>query len=54
MTGALKPCGSYAAYKRHLRHYQDPCPACKAANAAATAAGRRALDRILHRTRGGA
>jgi hypothetical protein len=28
-----KPCGTIAAYKRHLRHGDTPCDRCKAANA---------------------
>jgi hypothetical protein len=27
----LRPCGTRAAYKRHLRHGEDPCDACKEA-----------------------
>ena len=26
-----KPCGTTAAYKRHRRHGETPCDACKAA-----------------------
>ena len=29
------PCGTVSAYKRHLRHGETPCAACRAANAAA-------------------
>lgn len=25
---ALKPCGTYAAYKRHIAHDEDPCDPC--------------------------
>ena len=28
-----KPCGTRAAYKRHLRRYEQPCPACREAAA---------------------
>ena len=28
------PCGTVAAYRRHLRHSEQPCTACYAANAA--------------------
>lgn len=31
------PCGSLSAYRRHLRHKETPCDACKAANAQAQA-----------------
>lgn len=27
----LKPCGTPAAYRRHLRHGQEPCDACREA-----------------------
>lgn len=27
----LKPCGTPAAYRRHLRNDEDPCDACRAA-----------------------
>ena len=27
----LKPCGTVAAYRRHTRHGEEPCDACKAA-----------------------
>ncbi len=30
----LRPCGTLAAYRRHLRHGERPCERCKAANAA--------------------
>ena len=29
----LQPCGTYAAYRRHLRHKETPCDACRDANA---------------------
>jgi len=32
MTTELKPCGTPAAYKRHLRHREPPCDDCTAAN----------------------
>jgi hypothetical protein len=28
----LRPCGTPAAYKRHLRHREPPCDDCTAAN----------------------
>lgn len=28
------PCGTTAAYARHLRHGEQPCQACREANAA--------------------
>lgn len=28
----VKPCGTTAAYRRHLRHRTPPCPECLAAN----------------------
>ena len=31
MPRDLKPCGTQAAYKRHLRHGEEPCDACKEA-----------------------
>lgn len=36
----LRPCGTYAAYVRHLRAGEPACGACAAANAAKSAAGR--------------
>lgn len=27
----LQPCGTVAAYKRHVRHGEEPCAACRAA-----------------------
>ena len=35
MARQLAPCGTRSAYNRHLRHNEEPCEACKAANAAA-------------------
>ena len=32
MTRKLQPCGTRAAYARHLYNKEDPCDACKAAN----------------------
>lgn len=29
-----QPCGTVAAYKRHLRNKEEPCAACREANAA--------------------
>ncbi|MCP2339217.1 hypothetical protein [Actinomadura rupiterrae] len=31
MTAPLKPCGTVAAYSRHLYHGEDPCRECLAA-----------------------
>lgn len=28
MTTALKPCGTSAAYQRHIRHREVPCRPC--------------------------
>jgi len=28
-----QPCGTVAAYKRHRSHGEEPCAACRAANA---------------------
>lgn len=37
LAGAhLKPCGTQAAYMRHLRNGEKPCDACTAANRRAT------------------
>jgi hypothetical protein len=38
---ALAPCGTWNAYRRHLRHYEPACDACRKA-ASAYVAGRRA------------
>lgn len=32
----LKPCGTPAAYRRHLRHHEPPCQACLDAHNQAT------------------
>jgi len=34
MTARLEPCGTYGAYGRHIRAKEEPCAACRAANAA--------------------
>lgn len=31
MARTLQPCGTYAAYRRHLRNGEDPCDQCKQA-----------------------
>jgi hypothetical protein len=28
MARELKPCGTIAAYQRHLKHSEQACPAC--------------------------
>lgn len=33
MARELQPCGTYAAYRRHLRHRETPCTDCCAAYA---------------------
>lgn len=33
----VKPCGTSAAYKRHYRHGEKPCEACRQANIRDTA-----------------
>lgn len=38
---AVMPCGTNAAYVRHLAHKEPACQACKAARAAYVAAGYR-------------
>ena len=38
----LKPCGTTAAYQRHVRHGEDPCGPCREARNAANRAYRRA------------
>lgn len=32
MPRELQPCGTPAAYRRHLRHGEDPCAACEQAS----------------------
>lgn len=39
---ALKPCGTDAAYRRHLRKNEDPCEPCRRAHAKHNATGRKA------------
>lgn len=41
-NSSLKPCGTRAAYARHLRHGEPACEDCLAANRARTAEVRRA------------
>lgn len=46
----LKPCGTPAAFMRHKRAGQEPCPPCRAAQNAAAAeskARRRAYENTL-------
>lgn len=28
----VKPCGTFAAYRRHLRHGEQPCESCRQAS----------------------
>ena len=42
MARPLKPCGTLAAYRRHLRHGESACDACLAAVAAEKASKRSA------------
>ncbi|MGW0032082.1 LuxR C-terminal-related transcriptional regulator [Streptomyces sp. NPDC003314] len=42
IIGAYEGCGDRAAYLRHLRRRETPCPACRAANARNQAARRAA------------
>jgi hypothetical protein len=44
MMAALMPCGTVAAYKRHLRYHQVPCQPCADANARREAARRRGVE----------
>ena len=46
MTRQLQPCGTPAAYARHLRHHEPPCQACTAANTARVAANRQEVALI--------
>lgn len=32
MASKLRPCGTYAAYRRHLRNNETPCEPCKQAS----------------------
>lgn len=44
----LRPCGTEAAYRRHLRHHELPCQACLLAHNQATKhAQERAPDGII-------
>lgn len=49
MVRQLKPCGTPAAYARHLRHHELPCDACTAANTARVQANRREVALIMLR-----
>ena len=40
MTTALAPCGTDAAYQRHMKHHETPCDACRLAHRAAGARDR--------------
>jgi hypothetical protein len=39
----LRPCGTTAAHKRHLRHGEEPCEACRKASAQERAGQRKML-----------
>jgi hypothetical protein len=41
MKRPVRPCGSYAAYRRHIAHREVPCDACRAAALAYSRAGKR-------------
>lgn len=41
MPRELKPCGTEAAYQRHLRHREAPCAACRNAHRQRVGQGRR-------------
>lgn len=45
----LLPCGTNAAYTRHLKHGEAPCAPCKAAHMDAGRAGKKARLRALSR-----
>lgn len=45
MARDLQPCGTVAAYKRHLRHGEEPCETCLAGKRAHQAR-RRAAERV--------
>lgn len=48
----LRPCGTYAAYQRHVRHREPIDAACRAANTAHVAAWRSdQAQEELHRCR---
>lgn len=44
---ALAPCGTLAAYRRHLSRGEDPCAECRAANAERSRSARRKEVRIV-------
>ena len=46
----MKPCGTFAAYTRHLRRHEKPCTDCRKANARRTAD--RARNRVESPPRG--
>ena len=49
MARQLAPCGTRSAYNRHLRHHEEPCEACKAANTAYAKPGNAARQRAWQR-----
>lgn len=51
---ALKPHGTAAAYRRHYRHSEMPCEACRRAMALAAAEYRKRLAEAAAEAAGGA
>lgn len=45
----LKPCGTPAAYRRHIKRGETPCEPCRKANADAKRGGATAAKRTGHR-----
>ena len=43
----LRPCGTQAAYQRHLRHREVPCDDCTRANTEASSGKRAAMRAAL-------
>jgi hypothetical protein len=48
MPRKLQPCGTRAAYARHLYNKEDPCEACKAANAIRASAAPSGGNAYMH------
>jgi hypothetical protein len=53
MPRELKPCGTDAAYSRHLKRGEDPCDPCKEAHREGNRAypSKKAYARALHKLR---